>query len=61
MVTMTIEVALAGGRRVCFRLSQTEKERSVTVINAPAETETVDSQGAVVTVRVSRSKHAASL
>lgn len=52
---MTIEVALAGGRRVCFRLSQTEKERSVTVINVLAETETVDSRGPVVTIRVSRS------
>lgn len=55
VVTMTIEVALAGGRRVCFRLSQTEKERSVTVINVLAETETVDSRGPVVTIRVSRS------
>lgn len=55
LVTMTIEVALGGGRRVCFRLRQTEKERSVTVINALAETETVDSQGPVVIIRVLRS------
>lgn len=54
-VTMTIEVAPGGGRRVCFRLRQTEKERSVTVINVLAETETVNSQGPVVTVRVLRS------
>lgn len=47
MVTMTIEVALGGGRMVCLRLWQTEKERSVTVINVPAETETVGSQAPV--------------
>lgn len=55
LVTMTIEVALGRGRRVCFRLRQTEKERSVTVINALAETETVDSQGPIVIIRVLRS------
>lgn len=55
LVTMTMEVALSGGRRVCFRLRQTEKERSVTVINVLAETETVDSQGPVITIRVLRS------
>lgn len=46
---MVIEVALGGGRRACFRRRQTEKERSVTVINVLAETETVHSQGPVVT------------
>lgn len=55
LVTMTIEVALAGGRRVCFRLRQTEKERSVTVINVLAETETVDSQGLLDANKVLRS------
>lgn len=49
LVTMVIEVALGGGRRACFRRRQTEKERSVTVINVLAETETVHSQGPVVT------------
>lgn len=66
LVTMAIEAALRRGRRVCFRLRQTEKERSVTVINVLAETETVDSQGPVVTIRVSRgtqapNKHSVSL
>lgn len=46
---MTIEVALGGRRRVCFRLRQTEKERSVTVINVLAESETVISQDPVFT------------
>lgn len=58
LVTMTIEVALGGGRRVCFRLRQTEKKRSVTVINVLAETETVASQGPAVTIRVLRSMSA---
>lgn len=49
LVTMTMEVALGGGRRVCFRLRQTEKERSVTVINVLAESETVISQDPVST------------
>lgn len=38
-----------GGRTVFFRLRQTEKERSVTVINVLAETEIVDSWGPVAT------------
>lgn len=50
---MVIEVALGGGRRVCLRLKQ--KERSVTVINVLAETETVNSQSPVVTIRVLKS------
>ena len=50
LVTMVIEVALGGGRRACFRRRQTEKERSVTVINVLAETETVHSRGPVDTL-----------
>lgn len=54
LVTMAIETALGGGRRVCLRPRQTEKERSVTVINVLTETETVDSQGPVVSITVLR-------
>lgn len=57
LVTMATEVALGGGRRLCSSLKQKEKERSVTVINVLAETETVNSQGPVVTVSIK--KHAA--
>lgn len=56
-VTMTIEVALGGRRRVCFRQRQTEKERSVTVINVLAESETAISQDPRLQQHPSVNKH----
>lgn len=56
-VTMTIEVALGGRRRVRFRRRQTEKERSVTVINVLAESETVISQDPCLHQHPSVNKH----
>lgn len=44
----------SGSRRGQEGLFETEKERSVTVINVLAETETVDSQGPVVSITVLR-------